>query len=72
MKEEIVLYRYKICEKSTCPAATLIAGIEICTGILNSVIEHVSNSTSITSVADLIELGVPSEHAKCILDIILS
>ena len=73
MKEEIVLYRYKVCERSSCPAATLIAGIEICTGISNSTIEHVvSNSTSITSVSDVVEHGVPTEHAGCILDIILS
>ena len=59
-------------KSTTCLAATLIAGIEICTGISNSTIEHVSNSISITSVADLVELGVPTEHAECILDIILS
>lgn len=73
IKEEIILYRYKICERSSCPAATLIAGVEICTGISNSMIEHVvSNSTSVTTVSDVLELGVPTEHAEGILDIILS
>ena len=72
MKEELVLYRHRVCETSSCPAATLIAGIEICTGISNSMIERVvSNSTSITSISDMIQLGVPTEHAGCILDIIL-
>ena len=72
MKEEIVLYRHELCERSSCPAATLIARIEICTGISNSTIEHVSNSTSITCVLDVVELSVPTEHAECILDITLS
>ena len=48
MKEEIILYRYKVCERSSYPAATLIAGIS------NSMIEHViSKSISITTVSDV-------------------
>ena len=70
MKDEIVLYRYKVSERSMCPAATLIAGIEICS---DSTIEQVVTSgNSITNLSDVVELGVPTEHAKCILDIVLS
>lgn len=68
LKEAIVSYRYKVCENSPCPDATLIAGIEICTGISDSTIEHViSNASAICELSDVLELGIPSEHAKVIL-----
>ena len=73
LREDIVAYRLRSCMDLSCPSAALMVGIEICSGINNSMIDKiVSNSAQITSVSDLIELGIPAQHAHNILPIILS
>ena len=56
-----------------CPNVALIAGVEICSGITDSMIDQVmSRCVQITSVGDLIEFGIPAYHADYILSIIAS
>ena len=49
--------------------AWLLLGLR---SVPDSTIELVSNSTFITSIADLVESGVATEHAEYVLDTILS
>ena len=57
----------------SCPNVALIVGVEICSGITDSMIDQVmSHCVQITSVGDLIEFGIPAHHADYILSIIAS
>ena len=69
----IVAYRSKSCMDVSCPTAALMVGVEICSGITNSMIDNVvSHCVHITSVSDLIEIGIPANHADHIMAIICS
>ena len=68
--EAIISYRSKSCIDVSCPTAALMVGIEICSGISNSMIDNVvSHCAHITSVTDLIEIGIPANHAHHIFPI---
>ena len=54
----------------SCPTAALMVGVEICSGITNSMIENVISHCA--SVSDLIDIGIPANHADQILPIIFS
>ena len=57
----------------SCSNVALIVGVEICSGITDSMIDQVmSHCVQITSVGDLIEFGIPAYHADYILSIIAS
>ena len=73
LKEAIITYRSKSCMDVSCPTAALMVGVEICSGITNSMIDYIiSRGAQITSVSDLIEIGIPANHADHILPIIFS
>ena len=73
LREDVVAYRLSSCMNLSCPTAALMVGVEICSGINNSMIDRiVSDCTQITSLSDLTNLGVPVHHAHNILPIILS
>ena len=73
LKEDIVAYRSSSCVDLSCPNVALMVGVEICSGITDSMIDQVlSHCAQITSVADLIEFGIPAYHAEYILSIIAS
>ena len=57
----------------SCPNVALIVGVEICSGITDSMIDEVmSHCAQITSVGDLIKFGIHAYHADYILSIIAS
>ena len=73
LKEAIVSYRSKSCMDISCRTAALMVGVEICSGITDSMIDNVvSHCANITSATDLIEIGIPANHAHHILSIISS
>ena len=72
-REDIVAYRSSSCVELSCPNVALIVGVEICSGIIDSMIDQViSHRAQVTSVADLIEFSIPAYHAGSILSIITS
>ena len=59
LKEDIVAYHSSSCVDLSCPNVALMVGVEICSGITDSMIDQVlSHCAQITSVADLIELCI--------------
>ena len=72
LKEDIIAYRSSSCVDLSCPNVALIVGVEICSGITDSIDQVMSHCVQITSVGDLIEFGIPAYHADYILSIIAS
>ena len=55
LKEDIIAYRSSSCVDLSCPNVALIVGVEICSGITDSMIDQVmSHCVQITSVSDFI------------------
>ena len=62
---------FDTCTDISCPTAALMVGVEICSGINNSMIDKiVSDCAQITFVSDLIQLGIRVHHTHNILSIL--
>ena len=72
IKAQLLEYRRQLCERASVPSASLMVGIEISTGIPDSLIDRVvQDYTQVQCTDDLIKLGVTSsEHADVFFDII--
>lgn len=74
IKAQLLEYRRQLCERAAVPSASLMVGIEISTGIPDSLIESIAQDyTLVQCTEDLINLGVTSpEHADVFFGIIMS
>ena len=73
MKQEMERYRYEFCMQSPQPNATLIVGLELSTGLSDRLITNiVKQCHEISEEQDVIDMGVPTEHASTFLNIIKS
>lgn len=73
IKDNLLEYRSKIIDKFGCPNVALMVGYEIASGLTDYVIDTVSSEAyRIQSESDLIQLGVPTEHASPLLNVIQS
>ena len=66
-------YRFELSEQFHDPNAVQMVGLEIATGLTDYVIDTISSEAyKVHSETDLIQLGVPHEHASPILKLIQS
>lgn len=73
IKEGLLQYRFKLSEQFRDPNAVQMVGLEITTGLTNYVIDTISSEAhKVHSEMDLIQSGVPAEHASPILKLIQS
>ena len=73
IKEGLLKYRFKLREEFCDPNAVQMVGFEIATGLTDYVIDTISSEAhEIHSEVDLIQSGVPPEHASPILKLIQS
>ena len=76
LKKELEAYRYRLCESTDTPGASLMVGLDIATGLSNALINMIAEHAQCFSVTDidsssLLSLGVCSlEQADAILCII--
>ena len=71
IKEGLLKYRFKLSEQFCDPNAVQMVGLEIATGLTDYLIDTVSSEAhKVHSETDLIQLGVPPEHASPILKLI--
>ena len=73
MKQEMERYRYEFCIQSPHPNAALIIGLELSTGLSDRLITNiVKQCQDISEEQDLIDMGVPTEHANTFISIVKS
>ena len=71
IKEGLLQYRLKLSEEFCDPNAVQMVGLEIATGLTDYVIDTISSvAHKVLSETDLIQSGVPPEHASPILRLI--
>lgn len=74
IQAQLLEYRKQLCKRASVPSASLLVGIEIASGISDSVIDWVVNDyKSIQCKEDLYRFGVTSvERADVFYDIVMS
>ena len=71
---QLLEYRRQLCKRASVPSASLLVGIEVASGISDSIIEGiVNNYTSVQCKEDLFKFGITSaEHVDVFYDIVMS
>ena len=73
IKEGLLQYRFKLSGQFRDPNAVQMVGLEIATRLSDYAIDQISSEAhKIESEMDLIQSGVPSEHASPILKLVQS
>ena len=74
IEKELIAYRDKLCSRDQCnSSAHVFAGVQIITGITDLVIKNIcSRCGDITTIADIVPLGISESQAADILTILKS